>query len=62
MILTINKGLDEWKKYPLISGSIKIGSGGNSDIILSPTGVAKHHSTIHIHRNKIFTTSETFIS
>lgn len=47
MILSINKGLDEWKRYPILNNTIKIGSGGFCDIILSPTGVAKHHVSIY---------------
>ena len=58
MILSINKGLDEWKSYPILNNTVKIGSGGACDIILSPTGVAKHHTTIHSSRNKILIRDE----
>lgn len=58
MILSINKGLDEWKHYPISTGSVKIGRGGWCDIILSPTGVAKHHTTIHASRNRVLIRDE----
>lgn len=58
IIFSINKVLDEWKSCTLVPGTIKIGSGGACDIILSPSGVAKHHASIHTTRNKISITDE----
>jgi len=58
MIFSINKVLDEWKSCTLVPGTIKIGSGGACDIILSPSGVAKHHASIHTTRNKILIKDE----
>lgn len=52
MIMSINQNLDEWKTYPLQLGNVSIGSGSSCDIILSPSGVAKHHATIRRSLNK----------
>lgn len=56
MIMSINQNLDEWKPYALSLGNTSIGSSGSCDIILSPSGVAKHHATIHhsISKTSIF--------
>ena len=58
MIFSINKVLDEWKNCTLVPGTIKIGSSGTCDIILSPSGVAKHHASIQTTRNKILIKDE----
>lgn len=52
MVMSINKNLDEWKSYALPSGNISIGSSGSCDIVLTPSGIAKHHATIHHSQNK----------
>ena len=52
MIMSINKNLDEWESYTLPSGNISIGSSGSCDIVLTPSGIAKHHATIHHSPNK----------
>ena len=52
MIMSINKNLDEWDSYTLSPGNISIGSSGSSDIVLTPSGVAKHHATIHYSSNQ----------
>lgn len=58
MILSINKSLDEWECCTISNGNIKIGSGASCDIILSPSGVAKHHASIHANRNEIYIKDE----
>ncbi len=52
MVMSINKNLDEWESYTLPSGNISIGSSGSCDIVLTPSGIAKHHATIHHSQNK----------
>lgn len=52
MVMSINKNLDEWESYALPSGNISIGSSGSCDIVLTPSGIAKHHATIHHSQNK----------
>lgn len=62
ILVSINKGLDEWKKHEISFGKIKIGSSGICDIILSPTGIAKHHATIHCIANKISIVDENSVN
>ena len=52
MVMSINKNLDEWESYTLPSGNISIGSSGSCDIVLTPSGIAKHHATIHHSQSK----------
>lgn len=51
MVMSINKNLDEWKSYTLPHGNISIGSSSSCDIVLTPSGVAKHHATLHYSAN-----------
>lgn len=50
-ILSIGQNLDEWKKYTLKIGEIKLGSSGACDIVLPPAGIAKIHATIYHLKN-----------
>lgn len=45
-VMSIEKGMDEWKEYVLHQGENTIGSSGECDIILPPKGVAMRHATI----------------
>ena len=62
MIMSINKNLDEWESYQLPIGNTSVGSSGSCDIVLTPSGVAKHHATIHHSLNKTSISDESSLN
>lgn len=50
-IVSIGKNLDAWKNYSIKNGENTLGSQPTCNIVLPPSGVAKHHASIFYLKN-----------